>query len=578
MSSDSIDGLREFQARTAVTILDRIDEAVVAVDSDWNVTFVNDRFEDLTGRDATELVGRALWTGVPDAIIDMVGEECRRVMHRREPVEFEAYCEPFDRWFGVRAIPGDSGFSMHLTDVTDRKERERELELSESSIRRVYEITSDSDMAFEEKISRILAIGRDWLGLQYAFVTRTDDGRQHVVESVGSHDLLQAGESCPLSEAYCRKTIRSEGLLGVQNAASEGWDDDPAYERFGLGCYLGGRVIVDGDLYGTVCFADDSARDTPFTDGERAFVELLVRWIGYELSLRQNERRLQRLQRTASELLLATTDEEVARIALNAVRSVLNHPITGIWRYDAENRRLEPIAETTEARSTVGPAPPFEEGEGLVWEAFEDGEIRSYHDVQSRSDAYNPDTPVRSEVIVPLGRYGVITTGSIETGTFTETDVGLLRLLAVTVEAAFVRVKRERLLQETRERLENKNEALAVLNRIVRHDIGNEVTAVLGWAEVLEDHVGPRNEEYVHRVLTAAEQITRIVGPSVTSSRSSRGPRNRLRAPGISSKYSFPRSNGRSPRTTPSSRSTGTSRTAFASRRTSSSRRSSGTS
>lgn len=635
MSSGPTDGFRGSRTRTARTILDRTDEAIVTVDTDRVVTVVNDRFEDLVGRTDDDLVGRSLGEVVPDAVDDTIEEGRRRATREREPATFEEYCEELDRWFVVRVFPDDSGLSVHLRDVTDHKERERELERkeraldaapvgitvsdpdrddnpliyvnrgferltgyssseilgrncrflqgeetdpeaverlrraidaeepvreeirnyredgtpfwnrvtitpvhdedgtvlnyigvqedvterkrlsrrlheSESSLRELYDITSDVDMSFEEKVRRILAIGRDRLGLRYAFLTRMEDGTQHVVESRGSHDLLQPGESCPLSEAYCRKTIESEGLLGVRDVASEGWNDDPAYERFDLGCYLGGKVVVDDDLYGTLCFADDDARTAAFTDAERTFVELLVKWIGYELTLRQNERRLRRLQRTANELMLATTEDEVARIAVDTVRSVLDHPITGMWRYDDANRRLEPIAETDEARSIVGPAPTFEEGEGLVWRAFENGDLRTYDDVRYRSDVYNPDTPVRSEVIVPLGRYGVISTGSTETGTFTDADVTLLRLLAATVQAAFVRVERERLLRETRERLEHKNEALAVLNRIIRHDIGNEITAVLGWGDVLEDRVDPRNEEYVRRVLTAAEHITRI--------------------------------------------------------------------
>jgi signal transduction histidine kinase len=89
--------------------------------------------------------------------------------------------------------------------------------------------------------------------------------------------------------------------LGVHDAAADGWEADPAYDAFGLGCYLGGTVLVDGDLYGTLCFAADGARGETFTDADRAVVELLTRWASYELAERAAREELERQNDRLSE-------------------------------------------------------------------------------------------------------------------------------------------------------------------------------------------------------------------------------------------------------------------------------------
>jgi signal transduction histidine kinase len=153
----------------------------------------------------------------------------------------------------------------------------------DEALRRMYRITSDHDRSLRNKIGDLLSFGRTYLDVQAGFLTEVSDGAQLIVEASGDHELLQPGKSCPLSKAYCRKTIEQEDALTVQHAALEGWENDAAYEEFGLESYIGAKVIVEGDVYGTFCFADEEPRRDPFTDQEEVFVELMAEWVSYEL-------------------------------------------------------------------------------------------------------------------------------------------------------------------------------------------------------------------------------------------------------------------------------------------------------
>jgi GAF domain-containing protein len=125
--------------------------------------------------------------------------------------------------------------------------------------------------------------------LNYAFLSNIDLGSETERFEIahGTHGILTPDTTVPLSKTYCRKTIADpEGTMAVSDALAEGWKDDPAYETFQLGSYLGTTVSVDDELYGTLCFADTTVRDEPFIDEEKTLVEMYGQWVEYTLALR----------------------------------------------------------------------------------------------------------------------------------------------------------------------------------------------------------------------------------------------------------------------------------------------------
>ncbi|MGM0397852.1 MAG: ATP-binding protein [Halobacteriota archaeon] len=61
--------------------------------------------------------------------------------------------------------------------------------------------------------------------------------------------------------------------------------------------------------------------------------------------------------------------------------------------------------------------------------------------------------------------------------------------------------------EQYRRDLERKTEQLQLLNRIVRHDIRNEMSVVIGWGEILEEQVDADDEDALRRLLGAANQV-----------------------------------------------------------------------
>ena len=191
-------------------------------------------------------------------------------------------------------------------------------------LERFLRITSDRSMDVEAKVDRLLEVGRERLDLTIGFTSRVDEDRYELLQQVGADELLQsfieAGAispdgTVPLETTYCRRTIEDGGTTAFTDPERDGWADDPAYELFGLETYIGGRVVVEGETLGTLCFADEDTRERRFTDAERLFVELLAEWLGQEF-----ERQQARDRREAATERLENTLERIddAFFALDA--------------------------------------------------------------------------------------------------------------------------------------------------------------------------------------------------------------------------------------------------------------------
>ncbi|TKX75203.1 histidine kinase [Halorubrum sp. GN11_10-6_MGM] len=336
------------------TILDRMADGFFALDAEWRISFANDRGreilrsamrDDAVGADGS-VEGCHLWESIPGSTETVFHDEYHRAMETQEPVSFDSYYEPLDTWFEARAFPSDEGLSVYLRDVTERHELERQQRESLRAIQRLYAVSSDNDRTFEAKVEAILALGCEYLDVPNGFLTRIDDETQHVEVSHAEHPLLQAGESCPLDEAYCKRTIEREQLLTVVDASDEGWVGDPAHETFGLETYIGGRVEVDGERFGTLCFADTVPRGEPFTETQQTFVELLTRWVSYEL---ERQRAADRLERERDRL------DEFASVVSHDLRNPLTtaRGRVDLLADDCDSEHVEPVQRALSRMETL---------------------------------------------------------------------------------------------------------------------------------------------------------------------------------------------------------------------------------
>ena len=120
-------------------VYERVSDAFFALDDECRFTYLNQQAEQLLGASAEELHGEVVWDALPEAVGTDLETHFRDAIDTQEPVSFERRSEPLDLWADVRVYPSETGLSVYVQDVSERKERERELEESERRYRTLVE-------------------------------------------------------------------------------------------------------------------------------------------------------------------------------------------------------------------------------------------------------------------------------------------------------------------------------------------------------------------------------------------------------------------------------------------------------
>ncbi|CDK39778.1 HTR-like protein [Halorubrum sp. AJ67] len=301
-------------------ILDRMADGFIAVDGDDAITYLNAQAAALAGTvdgrgrgadgtetrgddavsgdksvDADALVGTSLWEAFPNAAGTEFEAAFERARETGDPTEAQTYYEPAASWFEARIYPSPTGVSVYFRDVTEAVEEREEIERRERVMRRLYEIISAKDDPFEGKVEKLLALGRDVLGAESGLLSHVQGNRYVVEIADDATGSFEAGAVVDLSATNCERVVSTEASLQVHDIASD--PDLSARAGFvqqGISCYVGAPVVVDGDVYGTFCFYDREDRPVPFSEWEATLVDLMARWVGYELERRETQAEMRR--------------------------------------------------------------------------------------------------------------------------------------------------------------------------------------------------------------------------------------------------------------------------------------------
>jgi signal transduction histidine kinase/DNA-binding NarL/FixJ family response regulator len=222
----------------------------------------------------------------------------------------------------------------------------------------------------------------------------------------------------------------------------------------------------------------------------------------------EHDRQLVALHEANAELIAATTREEVAEVAVEAMSDIHGLVASTVYLYDEAANVVEPVASTKAALELSWDAdepPTYGPGESIVWRAFERGEPERVGNVPADPDVANPETTIRSQLTVPIDGYGVLVTGSHVPNAFGERDVTLGRILAGNVVAALEQVDRRR-------ELARRNERLDEFASVVSHDLRNPLSVAMGRLDLARADVDDASvDEHLEGVEYALDRIETLI-------------------------------------------------------------------
>ncbi|WP_254546316.1 PAS domain S-box protein [Halomarina pelagica] len=388
---------------------------------------VNDAFERVFGYDDEAVVGRTIDDVlVPDEEYDEHREFVGRLL-RGEEVKAEVRRQTVDgpREFLAHVIlfeaDGNPGAYAIYSDITERKEREREIREAKKRFETIFEHVNDAILIFDP--------GRN----EY------EQCNPQACDLLGySRDELL--DLAP-SDVHCDELPQFGAFIDAVLSDGSGWTDE-------LCCHT-----ADGEVLPTEISASRIEID------DRPHVLALVRDVSER---KAHERKLEALNEASRELMVAETTDVIARRALDTVERVLGSNVSCVRLFDPRTNALEPVAMTDRAAELVESCVAFDLDATLAGRAYRQREM-----VITGADEAEPcaDGPGQVSLHLPLGDYGTLTVFT-RSNAVEELDSHCAELLAADVRAALERDEREQILRGNERELRQQHDQLDTLNQI----------------------------------------------------------------------------------------------------------------
>ncbi|NUC70989.1 PAS domain S-box protein [Haloterrigena sp. SYSU A558-1] len=439
------------------TLVNTIDDGLYQLDADGTVVAVNDVIVDRTGYARDELIGHHVSRILDANDIERIEREIQEGLSadRDAAGVFEVAIETADgdrvpTELRVNPLLEDGEFRGTIGVARDVSDLERSRERAETAMESYETITTVLDEAdvgvFLLDDSFDVAWADETAGEYFGFDRDAVIGRdkRELIDETIRHrvadgdafadTVLATYEDNSYDERFdCRVTAGSDG--------GERWLEHRS-RPIESGRYAGGRI----ELYYDV------------TDRHRRATQL------------------RRLNVAVSEWLEESSREGVAERATDHLRDILGMTLNGIYLYDDDATALRPASWTDATERLLGDLPTFEPNEGVAWHVFESGEPAFYADVSEAPNAYDPDTPIGSEMVLPIGDHGVAFISSAERGAFDEGDRMLAQVVASSLEATFDRLRHERRLERERDLIDRILDTIPVGGFVL--DADGEITRI----------------------------------------------------------------------------------------------------
>ncbi len=116
----------EDAAQRLENVLSSTTDCVVTLDHAFRITYLNRRAQELVSQ-GRDLLGVHYDDAFPELAETAFRSQLEDAFQRQEPVQFEAYFRPFDRWLNLHLYPSADGISVFFKDVSIRRRAQEQL-------------------------------------------------------------------------------------------------------------------------------------------------------------------------------------------------------------------------------------------------------------------------------------------------------------------------------------------------------------------------------------------------------------------------------------------------------------------
>lgn len=186
-------------------------------------------------------------------------------------------------------------YGTHI-DISHERETLEQLERRNQALTLLNQMAFKLEGTVHERITQALALGKEFLQLDQGIASEII-GNVYVVRWVSApvEAGIAPGLKFEVAQTYCRLMLEQRGVLAIDHMGQSHYADADCYRAMGLEAYIATRLMVDGELCGTLNFSSVTPRVRPFDDTDRMFLSLMAHWLGDLLGRQRHQERLNKL-------------------------------------------------------------------------------------------------------------------------------------------------------------------------------------------------------------------------------------------------------------------------------------------
>ncbi|OIP71714.1 MAG: hypothetical protein AUK43_05360 [Oscillatoriales cyanobacterium CG2_30_40_61] len=308
-----------------------------ATQHDNPIIFVNNGFERITGYGREDILGKNCRFLQGNNSKDPAVNQLRRAILEGTEchVELQNYRQDgvfFWNELSIAPVYSSKGYLTHFigiqADITKRKQSEQSL-LSQSqalaefssNLKHLHRITTYNHQNLDELFRDYLQVGCEIFKLSIGLISQLENSNI-IIDTVHSDlDLIQPGMRLPVEQSYCFQVIQTQTTQVHTHIGQDPlFNQLQSYQKFHLETCLGTPIWVNGEIYGTLAFADLEAKTVDYKSYELEILELMAQSIGRFIAANQTEK-----QRIKAELALRESEERYRRLVELSPETIAIH-------------------------------------------------------------------------------------------------------------------------------------------------------------------------------------------------------------------------------------------------------------
>jgi PAS domain S-box-containing protein len=131
------------------SLVERISDGFLAMDINWNITYINSIAEEMQQRKPGELLGKNVREEFPQAIGRAFFNGYEEALRTGNNIHVEEYSLAANKWIYASAYPSPTGVSIFFRDITEQRKAQEEAHRSEERYRIFLERITDAFIAFD---------------------------------------------------------------------------------------------------------------------------------------------------------------------------------------------------------------------------------------------------------------------------------------------------------------------------------------------------------------------------------------------------------------------------------------------